>query len=56
VTGVQTCALPISYSFGSNSLMQGWKNFLRAHAQIVYKEIISRAQVDVPLSLSDSCV
>jgi len=44
------------YSFRSIRLMQGWRNFLSAHAQIVKKEILSRAQVDVPLSLSHSCV
>ena len=34
----------------------GWRKLLRAHAQIVYKEILSRAQIDVPLYLSHFCV
>jgi len=50
------CKIIAPYSFGSNSLMQGWRNFLRAHTQIVYNEILLRAQIDVPLSLSHSCV
>ena len=32
---------------GSNSLMQDWRSFLRAHAQIVYK-ILSRAKRSSP--------
>ena len=50
------CKIIAPYNIGANILMQGWRNFVRAHAQIVYKEILSRAQVNVPPSLSHSCV
>jgi len=32
--------------------MQVWRKFLRAHAQIVYKEILSRSKFDVPSLLA----
>jgi len=34
------CKIVAPYYIGANSLMQGWRNFVRAHAQIVYKEIL----------------
>jgi len=34
------CKIVAPYYIGANNLMQGWRNFVRAHAQIAYKEIL----------------
>jgi len=34
------CKIVAPYCIGANSLMQGCRNFVRAHAQIVCKEIL----------------
>jgi len=32
------CKIVAPYYIGANNLIQGWRNFVRAHSQIVYKE------------------